>query len=143
VLPHAQYSLSGVITVTLTQPSVVLSAPDDVVVALDEALRAAVRREGIDPQRDVAAVRRLADALVREHDERSLTGVVAPVVDPSAVVADLLARVSGFGPLQPLLDDPEVEEIWINQPSRAGSCLSGVSLHMPNAVSGEEAAAKS
>ena len=27
-------------------------------------------------------------------------------------------RVSGFGPLQPFLDDPEVEEVWINSPDR-------------------------
>jgi pilus assembly protein CpaF len=27
-------------------------------------------------------------------------------------------RVVGFGPLQPYLEDPEVEEIWINQPDK-------------------------
>jgi pilus assembly protein CpaF len=26
--------------------------------------------------------------------------------------------VAGFGPLQPFLDDPEIEEIWINEPGR-------------------------
>jgi pilus assembly protein CpaF len=25
-----------------------------------------------------------------------------------------VARVAGFGPLQRYLDDPEVEEIWVN-----------------------------
>ena len=34
------------------------------------------------------------------------------------MVGELVARVSGFGPLQPFLDDPSVEEIWINDPSR-------------------------
>jgi pilus assembly protein CpaF len=34
------------------------------------------------------------------------------------MVGELVARVSGFGPLQPFLDDPEVEEIWINSPDR-------------------------
>ncbi len=34
------------------------------------------------------------------------------------MVAELVARVSGFGPLQPFLDDPAVEEIWINDPTR-------------------------
>jgi pilus assembly protein CpaF len=34
------------------------------------------------------------------------------------VVGELVARVAGFGPLQRYLDDPEVEEIWINEPSR-------------------------
>lgn len=85
---------------------------------LDAQLRATVRREGVDPQRDVLLVRSLAERLVADHDERSLTGAVAPVTDAEAVVDELVARVAGFGPLQRYLDDPEVEEIWINDPSR-------------------------
>ena len=92
--------------------------PDEVVARLDADLRAAVRRDGLDPQHEVASVRRLATDLVRAHDERSLTGAVAPVGDAGAVVAELVARVAGFGPLQPLLDDPTVEEVWINSPDR-------------------------
>lgn len=102
----------------LLQPVVSAPASDDVVARLDEDLRIAVRREAIDPQREVDAVRRLATGLVRAHDERSLTGVVAPVADPEALVAELVARVAGFGPLQPFLDDPTVEEVWINSPDR-------------------------
>lgn len=85
---------------------------------LDARVRERVRREGVDPQRDSGVVRRIAEAVVREHDERSLTGAVLPVGDPAAVVVELVARVSGFGPLQPLLDDPAVEEVWINSPDR-------------------------
>ncbi len=103
---------------TQPPPAAVLRTQDDVVVHLDEALRAAVRRDGLDPQREVGAVRRIAESLVRDHDERSLTGMVAPVADPEGVIAELVARVSGFGPLQPLLDDPTVEEVWINSPDR-------------------------
>lgn len=91
---------------------------DGLVATLDASLRAAVRREGVDPQRETDRVRRLAEALVAEHDQRSLSGVVVPVPDPAAMVTELVARVSGFGPLQRLLDDPEVEEVWVNQPSR-------------------------
>ena len=90
----------------------------DLVGDLDQELRAVVRRERVDPQLDSARVRRLAEEVVRAHDERSLTGVVAPVPDPVGVVGELVARVSGFGALQHFLDDPEVEEIWINDPSR-------------------------
>ncbi|WP_101523806.1 CpaF family protein [Nocardioides houyundeii] len=95
-----------------------LVAPHDVIELLDGQLRLAVRQEGVDPQRDVEVVRGLAERLVREHDERSLTGVVAPVAEPDALVGELVARVAGFGPLQQFLDDPDVEEIWINDPSR-------------------------
>lgn len=57
--------------------------------ALDASVREVVRREGVDPQRD------------------------APV---AAIVGELVAGVSGFGPLQPYLDDPTVEEVWITEP---------------------------
>jgi len=85
---------------------------------LDQQLRVLVRQEGVDPQRDSGVVRRLAESVVRDHEERSLTGAVAALPDPEAVVGELVARVSGFGPLQPFLDDPAVEEVWINDPSR-------------------------
>ena len=94
------------------------TASADLVGDLDQQLRAVVRREAVDPQLDSGRVRRLAEGVVRAHDERSLTGVVAPVPDPVGVVGELVARVSGFGALQRFLDDPEVEEIWINDPSR-------------------------
>jgi pilus assembly protein CpaF len=85
---------------------------------LAEVLRDAVRREEVDPQADARAVRRLADEVVRRHDDRALTGAVLPVGDPGAVAAELVARVSGLGPLQRFLDDPEAEEVWSNEPSR-------------------------
>lgn len=90
----------------------------DLLATLDEQLRALVRREGLDPQADTARVHRLAEQVVADHDQRSLTGVVVPVPDPEGTVTELVARVAGFGPLQRLLDDPEVEEVWINEPSR-------------------------
>ena len=91
---------------------------DSLLQELTGAVRDAVRRDGIDPQADAALVRRLAEQAVRAHNDRSLTGVVAAIGDPVSVVDELVARVAGFGPLQPLLDDPEVEEVWINEPSR-------------------------
>jgi pilus assembly protein CpaF len=91
---------------------------DGLVERLDAQVRALVRREGVDPQRDATLVRRIAEGVVRDHDERSLTGAVAPVPDGPAMVGELVARVSGFGQLQQFLDDPSVEEIWINDPTR-------------------------
>lgn len=72
--------------------------------------------EGVDPQRDPDVVCRIAQDVVRDHDVLSLTGAVAPVADHGAMIGELVARVSGFGPLQPFLDDPAVEEVWINSP---------------------------
>ena len=93
-------------------------AHDELVERLDQQVRELVRREGVDPQREAALVRRLAEGVVRDHDDRSLTGVVAPVPDVGVMVGELVARVSGFGPLQQYLDDDSVEEVWINDPSR-------------------------
>ena len=90
----------------------------ELVETLDQHVRELVRREGVDPQRDAPLVRRIAEGVVRDHHDLSLTGTVAPVADIDSVVGELVARVSGFGALQPFLDDPAVEEVWINDPSR-------------------------
>ena len=106
---------------SLTHPSARrthANAHAELVEQLDQQVRELVRHDGVDPQRDAALVRRIAESVVREHDELSLTGRVAPVPDVPATVGEIVARVSGFGPLQPFLDDPTVEEIWINDPSR-------------------------
>ena len=45
---------------------------------------------------------------------------------PREVIAtDVTHRVSGFGQLQPLLDDPTIEEIWINEPGTVFVARSG------------------
>jgi pilus assembly protein CpaF len=89
-----------------------------VVELLDAEVREEVRRSGVDPLIDTDAVRRFAQSAVAEHDQRSLSGTVRPVADRDAVVEELVARVAGFGPLQRYLDDPSVEELWINEPER-------------------------
>ena len=86
--------------------------------ALADEVRAEVRTRGVDPQRDPATVRRMAEDAARRHERRSLTGAVAPLEDEQGAVGEIVARVAGLGVLQPLLDDPEVEEIWVNDPSR-------------------------
>ncbi len=86
--------------------------------ALADEVRAEVRTRGVDPQREPGAVRQLAEEATRRHERRSLTGAVEPLYDEQGAVGEIVARVSGLGVLQPLLDDPEVEEIWVNDPSR-------------------------
>ena len=87
-----------------------LTSASDLQAMLDAALRDEVRRQGVDPQRDVSSVRRLAERVVTDHDQRSLTGAVVPLEDPQGVVEEMVANVAGFGVLQKYLDDPEVEE---------------------------------
>ena len=49
---------------------------------------------------------------------RTLSGGLPPLVDPENAAREVFDAVAGFGPLQPYLDDPTVEEIWINEPGR-------------------------
>jgi pilus assembly protein CpaF len=81
-------------------------------------VRALVRENRIDPGLNADAVDALARTVVEDHDRRSLTGAVDPIEHPELVVRQIVADVSGLGPLQPLIDDPSVEEIWINEPDR-------------------------
>src|SRR3954452_25113769 len=78
-----------------------LSRDEDILASLDAALRAQVRRDGVDPQRESALVRQLAERVVHDHDQRSLTGAVLPAVDPDHLVDTLVANVAGFGRCSP------------------------------------------
>ncbi len=86
--------------------------------ALAERVRDLVRERRIDPRTDAESVRRAALDVIAEHESRSLTGAVRSLDEPDLVIGHIVANVSGFGPLQPYLDDETVEEIWINEPSR-------------------------
>ena len=90
---------------------------DAVTTVADEA-RELIRRRNLDPDRDPGGMRRLVEDLVADYDERSLSGALPPIVDASATVKQVLDAVVGFGALQPYLDDPEVEEVWINEPGK-------------------------
>ena len=68
----------------------------DLVGDLDQQVRTLLRREGVDPQQETARVRRIAEQVVRDHDERSLTGVVVPVPDPGRVVGELVSRFPAY-----------------------------------------------
>lgn len=85
---------------------------------IDAEVRDLVRQRGIDPALDRAEVRRLAEAVVAAYEQRSLVSALPPIVDGEVIVRDVTDAVAGFGPLQRYLDDPAVEEIWINEPSR-------------------------
>jgi pilus assembly protein CpaF len=86
--------------------------------AVESEVRELVRRRGIDPFLDRLAVRRLVDEVVADYDERSLTSTLPALHDTGSAARSVYDAVAGFGPLQRHLDDPTVEEIWINEPGR-------------------------
>ncbi len=93
---------------------------------LETEVRAQIRARGVDPLRDRESVRALVDEALAAWEVRALDGAVASVEDPAAVTRAVLANVAGFGPLQQYLDDPEVEEIWINEPTSVFVARRGV-----------------
>ncbi|MGH8828695.1 MAG: CpaF family protein [Jiangellaceae bacterium] len=85
---------------------------------IDAEVRDLVRASGLDPVAEREAVRRIVDGVVNAYDERSLTQSLPRLGDPEQVARAVTDVVAGYGPLQRYLDDPSVEEIWINEPSR-------------------------
>lgn len=103
----------------------VLPAP--VVDAVAERVRGRLRDEQV---RQPGRAAEIADA-VRRHNDFALARGLEGIDDEAACVRDVLARVTGYGSLQPLLDDPEVEEIWINDPQTIFVARAGRSERVP------------
>jgi pilus assembly protein CpaF len=86
---------------------------------LESEVRELVRRRGIDPAKDGSgSVESLVDEVLHDYERRAESSSLPRVNDRGAVKKAVVDRVAGLGPLQPLLDDPDVEEIWINGPGR-------------------------
>ncbi len=102
-------------TVTPTRPARGASTPQALEVVEDE-VRQLVRQRSLDPARDLADVRAVVADVMSDYAERSLDGLLPAIADPARVERAVLDAVCGLGPLQPYVDDPSVEEIWINEP---------------------------
>jgi pilus assembly protein CpaF len=90
----------------------------DAVGIVEDEVRELIRRRGVDPTRDPGGVRRLVEDAVADYDDRSLSGGLPLLPDPPGAVKTVLDAVAGLGPLQGYLDDPTVEEVWINEPGK-------------------------
>ncbi|MET0870867.1 MAG: ATPase, T2SS/T4P/T4SS family, partial [Paeniglutamicibacter terrestris] len=94
---------------------------------VEDEVRELIRRRGLDPATQIAEVRRLIDDVVGEYDQRSLLGVLPALGDLSLARRRVMDSVAGLGALQPLLDDAEVEEIWLNSPHEVYAARGGTS----------------
>ena len=90
----------------------------DAIAHVELEVRELIRRTGLDPVRQGPSVRSLVEDVVADYGERSLSGGLPSMSEPSVVVRRVWDAVAGFGALQPYLDDPTVEEIWINEPGK-------------------------
>lgn len=89
---------------------------------LAERTRSQIVESQLDPQ---DALDRVLDASV-EQDSSAHS-----LVNESLLRSEIQDRLSGFGPLQSLLDNPAIEEIWINSTSEVFVAQSGVSRKLP------------
>lgn len=83
---------------------------------VEDEVRELIRRRGLDPLRQAAEVRQLVEAVVSDYDERALLAPMPPLGPLEGARRFVFDAVAGFGALQPFLDDPAVEEIWLNAP---------------------------
>lgn len=93
---------------------------------ITDRVRQRVRREGVDLAADADLADRYVREEVRSYSERALGGSTPLLRDEADVTRRAVAALTGLGPLQPFLDDPNVEEIWINSPTRVFVARDGV-----------------
>ena len=93
---------------------------------ITEQVRLRVRRDGVDLAADDALADQYVRDEVRRYSERALGGSLPLLTDEFQATREVVAALTGFGALQPFLDDPDIEEIWINAPSRVFVARDGV-----------------
>jgi pilus assembly protein CpaF len=98
----------------------------DAVRIITDRVRLRVRREGVDLAADNVLVEQYVRDELRRYSERALGGLEPMIADEHRAAREVVAALTGFGVLQPFLDDPEIEEIWINGPARVFVARDGV-----------------
>lgn len=93
----------------------------DVGTSILARVRDDVRHAAIDPLTAPDDVQRLVASAVADAVG---SGEVEPG-DADALAREVHRSVAGFGPLQRLFDDPEVEEVWLNEPGRVFAARQG------------------
>jgi len=103
------------------------AARADGVALLESEVRELVRRRGVDPVAEPERFAELVEQAAADYADRAARGVLFELPDMAEVVREVHDAVGGLGPLQPYLDDPEVEEIWVNSPTHVYVARRGVS----------------
>ena len=93
---------------------------------ITDQVRQRVRRDGVDLAANNALVEQYVRDELRRYSERALGGLAPMIADEYQATREVVAALTGFGVLQPFLDDPEIEEIWINGPARVFVARDGV-----------------
>ncbi|MGH3804495.1 MAG: ATPase, T2SS/T4P/T4SS family, partial [Pseudonocardiaceae bacterium] len=94
------------------------SASLDLIAAIETKVREQIRRRGVDPFSEANVVRHIIDDVLAAHAEQALAGAAPVVANPTVAARAVFDSVAGLGPLQKFLEDPAVEEIWVNGPGQ-------------------------
>jgi pilus assembly protein CpaF len=93
---------------------------------ITEQVRSRVRRDGVDLSSDLLLAEKYVRDELQRYSERALGSALPLIPDEHQAAREVVASLTGFGALQPFLDDPEIEEIWINAPTRVFVARDGV-----------------
>jgi pilus assembly protein CpaF len=93
---------------------------------ITDRVRERVQREGVDLSTNLHLADRYVRDEVKLYSERALGGSLPLLSNEAHAASQVLASLTGFGVLQPYLDDPDIEEIWINEPTRIFVARHGV-----------------
>jgi pilus assembly protein CpaF len=93
---------------------------------LEREVRELVRRRGLDPVRERDALDQLVVEALADYADRTARGLVPALPDAAEAARGVVDALAGLGPLQQYLDDPEVEEVWVNSPAQVFVARSGV-----------------
>lgn len=123
--------------VSATGAGGVVTEPMGAEAIIEREVRDVVRQRRIHPTADGQTLRRVVEDVVADYDERRLLAVMPPLLDPVSTAKSVADRIAGAGPLQPYLDDPQIEEIWINGPGKVFVARGGEPL-LTTAVMSEQ-----
>ena len=89
---------------------------------VESEVRELVKKRGVDPSTDLTA---LVDEVLAGYETHLQTRDLPPLIDKDQVRKVVVDNIVGYGPLQALMEDPSVEEVWINGPGKVFCARSG------------------
>lgn len=96
---------------------------------LEEELRRAVRDQEVEGRgKNQLPLRDLVEQVLDDYEDRVCASGLPSVGKRDDAARRLIHAVAGYGALQELMDDPAVEEIWINGPGKVFCARDGERL---------------